>query len=79
MELVVSAAAPSEHNEKAGATSAKNFHVLDKSPKSPMKLARRKLHLRRSSGALGERGIPLNNSYFLDDLLQGRLNLWGSG
>ena len=54
MELVVSAAAPSEHNEKAG-----NVHVLDKSPKSPMKLARRKMHLRRSSGALGERGIPL--------------------
>jgi hypothetical protein len=58
MELVVSAAAPSDRNEK-GATSAKIFHVLDKSPKSPMKLAHRKLHPRRSSGALSERGIPL--------------------
>jgi len=78
MELVVSAAAPFDHNEKAGHV-GENFHVLDKSPKSPMKLARRKLHPKRSSGALSERGIPLSNSYSLDDLLQGRLNLWGSG
>ena len=63
MELVVSAAAPSEHNEKAGHV-GENFHVLDKSPKSPMKLARRKLHPKRSSGALSERGIPLNNPFF---------------
>jgi hypothetical protein len=78
MELVVSAAAlPSTTRKRA--TSAKIFHVLDKSPKSPMKLARRKLHPKRSSGALSERGIPLSNSYSLDDLLQGRLNLWGSG
>jgi len=78
MELVVSEAAPSDHNEKAGHV-GENFHVLDKSPKSPMKPARRKLHLRGSSGAPWRARVPLDNSYSLDDLLQGRLNLWGSG
>jgi hypothetical protein len=38
--------------------------VLDKSQKSPMKLVHRKLHPRRSSEALSERGIPLNNPFF---------------
>jgi hypothetical protein len=64
MELLSCLQPPLPTATRKRATSAKIFHVLDKSQKSPMKLMHRKLHPRRSSEALSERGIPLNNPFF---------------
>ena len=59
MELLSCLQPPLPTATRKRATSAKIFHVRDKSEVAHETSG--KLYPRRSSGALGERGIPLNN------------------